>query len=79
MELEIIRNYLSVGESLNLPDFRIANRKIQNRNLDNMADAITARFNAKPKSEDSIKRIITLTAKEFESPKIEETYVPKEI
>jgi hypothetical protein len=79
MELEIIKNYLSIDESLNLPEFRIANRKIQNRNLDNMADGVTERFNSEPKNENFIKKVVILTANEFESPSTERFYVPKEI
>lgn len=79
MKLEIIKNYLSLDDNLNLSEVRIANRKIQNKNLDKMADSTTEIFNKKPKSGDYIKKIVILTANEFETISIEEFYVPKEI
>lgn len=72
MTIEIIRNYLPTDESLNLPEFRIDNRKIYNRNLDNFADGIIERSNAKPNLGIISKKIITLTANEFEPMGIEE-------
>lgn len=74
MEIEIIRNYLSTDESLNLPELRIHNRKIQNRNLDNMADSVTEQFNKNSKNENFIKKVITLTANEFSSVDIKVQY-----
>lgn len=78
MELEIIRNYLSIDGSLNLTELRIANRKVQNRNLDILADTTFEKFNAKPKSESNLIKIVTLTANEFETISIEESYVTME-
>ena len=72
MTIEIIKNYLSIDESLNLPKFRIDNRKIHNRNLDNFADGIIERSNTKPNLGIINKKIITLTANEFEPMGIEE-------
>ena len=78
MEIEIIRNYLSTDKSLDITELRINNRKITNKNLDNMADGIIERFNSNPKKEDSIKKIITLTANEFGAMGIKEIYVAME-
>lgn len=70
MKLEIIRNYLSLEEP-NLSDLQIKNRKIQNRNLDIMADSILEKHNTKQQNIHNLKRIITLTANEFETTSIE--------
>ena len=78
MKLKIIKNYLSLDDSLNLTELRIANRKIQNRNLDILADSTFEKFNAKPKSESNLVKIVTLTANEFETISIEESYVTME-
>ena len=66
------RNYLSIDESLNLPEFRIEIRKIHNRNLDKHAEGIIECQNVKPKLGIKTKKIITLTANEFEPMSIEE-------
>lgn len=79
MELEIIRNYLSTDENLNLNRFALKNRQLQNRNLDTMADAITEKFNKNPEKSDYVKKVIILTAHETEFTRTERFYVSKEI
>lgn len=74
MELEIIRNYLPTDESLNLSELRIKNRKIQNKNLDIMAESIIEKFNQNPEKSNYIKKLITLTADEFSIPDIKIQY-----
>ncbi len=78
MEIKIIKNYLSLDDA-SLTELRIKNRKIQNKNLDVMAESTLEKFNAKPKSEDNLIKIVTLTANEFEIMGIKESYVSKEI
>jgi len=44
-----------------------------------MADGITELFNKKPTSGNYIKKVVILTANDFETISIEESYVKKEI